>query len=142
MRRPQLPEIKADTLQFMKAQTRPTAAVNYNKFHDSINASEIRNLQVFIEKTRECFKVIWLSFSYYLISLNFPLKFRNKINFRIFSKLKYLFVCGSLFQESTVNDQGPDQIVQLVGWSSGYSKVLGSIPGQDTNKSTNECINK
>ena len=40
MRRLQLPEIQADALQFMKVQTRPIAAVNYNKFHDSINASE------------------------------------------------------------------------------------------------------
>lgn len=67
MRRLQLLEIKADALQFMKVQTRLIAVMNYNVLCDSsgpdvaLMPQRLRNLWVFIEKTRELLKVIWLS---------------------------------------------------------------------------------
>lgn len=56
MRRLQLLEIKADGLQFMKAHTRPIAAVNYNELRDSpgpdvaLMPQRLRNSEMFIEE--------------------------------------------------------------------------------------------
>lgn len=64
MRRLELLEIKADALQFMKVQTRLVAVMNYNELCDSsgpdvaLMSQKLRNLQVFIEKTREFLEVI------------------------------------------------------------------------------------
>lgn len=56
MGRLQLLEIKADALQFMKAQTRPVAAVNFNELCKcpgpdvALMPQRLRNLEMFIEK--------------------------------------------------------------------------------------------